>query len=381
MTQNKIDNLIVKFLEDRISMEESKLLTKWLNDNEQNQNYFNDFVEIAHLTNAPKAFDHEEALRRTRLVFNRRKKTKPNFFRYVVAAVIVLFVALVLSVKDNFAEIDAPPPVTVNPIIQPGTDRAILTLEDGSQVALEKGKTFQTDKLKSEGEGIVYKDSKDKHREVLYNYLTIPRGGQFFIQLSDSTKVWLNSESKLKYPVEFPDGQDRVVELVYGEAYFDVSPSTQNKGSGFIVKNQRHDIAVLGTEFNVKAYNDEQTTYTTLVEGKVTVKSPTFEKTLKPSQQSKVFSGGKVEVDYVDVYTQIAWKDGVFKFVDKPLKDIMKVIARWYDVDITFLNKELETKQFIGTIKKDQGIEEILSIMKSSSINTYQVNDRTIILQ
>ena len=174
----------------------------------------------------------------------------------------------------------------------------------------------------------------------------------------------------------------RKVELVYGEAYFDVSPSTNPKGAKFKVLNHAQEVEVLGTEVNLKAYKDEASIYTTLVEGKVVVGNGIFKQNLIPNQQSIVDTlNDTLSVIKVDVKGEISWKDGVFIFVDKPLIDIMKVISRWYDVDIIFENKELESLEFMGALNKNQSIEEILSIMKSYSINNFEIKEKTIILK
>jgi ferric-dicitrate binding protein FerR (iron transport regulator) len=212
--------------------------------------------------------------------------------------------------------------------------------------------------------------------------LTIPRGGQFFIELSDGTKVWLNSESQLKYPVNFREGELREVELVYGEAYFDVSPSAAHNGAKFKVVNQVQDVEVLGTEFNIKAYRDEQNIYTTLVEGKVEINTSSIKKILVPNEQSSFNKiSNNMSVSVVDVKTEVSWKTGVFSFKSKTLKDIMNVIARWYDVDVVFENKELELLKFKGVLEKKQPIEEILLIMKSNTITDYEIKDKVITIR
>ena len=165
--------------------------------------------------------------------------------------------------------VEATPILNKEDIITTGSDKAVLTLEDGSNIELEKGKAFKTNVVNSNGEKLVY--NKTNQTKITYNYLTIPRGGQYFVKLSDGTEVWLNSESQLKFPVAFIKGQTREVTLVYGEAYFAVSPSTNHNGATFKVMNQGQEVEVLGTEFNIKAYKDEINIYTTLVEGKVTV--------------------------------------------------------------------------------------------------------------
>ena len=318
-------------------------------------------------------------------VQNNKRTTlkKKSSWKYAVAAVFIGFITISYIFRTNNI-LNTPQDDTleiVNTIV-PGTDKATLTLEDGSLMVLEQGASFKTKNANSNGQEIVYKNVKSKASAIKYNYLTIPRGGQYFVKLSDGTQVYLNSESQLKYPVHFIEGQTRKVELVYGEAYFDVSPSTEHKGAKFKVINNAQEVEVLGTEFNIKAYKDDPNIYTTLVEGKVVVANNDSKQSLVPNQQFKLNTEtNNFSVTKVDVKEFISWKDGVFQFVNKPLKDIMKVLSRWYDVDIIFENKALESIEFIGTINKNLSIEEVLSIMKSFSIKNYEIKGKTLILK
>ncbi|WP_298239091.1 FecR family protein [uncultured Algibacter sp.] len=317
-------------------------------------------------------------------VFTLRNKT---WYKYAAAAIIVGVLTTTYFFKDNSSNT----PVSNTPIIvnsdsntiKPGTDKATLTLEDGSLVTLEKGNNYKTQNINSNGKQIVYKAPEKVSSKIKYNYLTIPRGGQFFIKLSDGTQVWLNSESQLKYPVAFADGVDRVVELVYGEAYFDVSPSTEHKGAKFKVFNQSQEVEVLGTEFNIKAYKDETNIYTTLVEGKVLVSSENQYQNLTPNQQSNLnLLKNSITIANVDGYAETLWRKGIFSFKGKPLKEIMKVISRWYDVEVIFENKEHEDLKFKGVLGKNQDLQEILQTIKSLSIiKNHEVHDKIIILK
>ncbi len=268
--------------------------------------------------------------------------------------------------------------------IKIGTDKATLTLEDGSDIALEKGKAYQSENASSNGEELVYDKKVGTNTEMAYNYLTIPRGGQFNVKLPDGTEVWLNSESRLKYPVAFAEGKSREVELVYGEAYFDVAPSTDHKGATFKVRMQAQEVEVLGTEFNIKAYSDEATIYTTLVEGKVAVSTKTAKQDLVPNQQANLNrKTNEMTIATVDVYNETSWKKGLFSFKEKPLVEIMKVLSRWYNIDsVTFENVAHESVKFDGVLSKDQNIEDILGIIKDIGyISDYEIRAKTIIIQ
>ena len=310
---------------------------------------------------------------------NKITNRKVNFLPYYsVAATLVVLLGIRFYFKNNFNE-EIPTSKTIVNNIKIGSDKAILTLEDGTQIALQKNSELQRDNLNCNGEKLIY----SKSDKTGYNYLTVPRGGQFYLQLTDNTKIWLNSETKIKYPINFIDGQLRTVELVYGEAYFDVSPSTKHKGSLFKVMNKNQEIKVLGTEFNVKAYTDDFSLYTTLVEGKVELNINNKKQALIPNQQLIYnLSTNAVSLAYVDVYNEISWKDGVFSFENKSLKEIMKVLSRWYDIQVVFVNKEIENDEFVGVLSKNQNIEEILMVIKNFGvIKNYQINDKTIVLK
>ena len=385
-----IQELLMKFVNNRCSNEEIGVIIDYLKKTE-GTNEFPDFDEVLQLFEVIPDIEQRRAQEIYNYILNSAESQNPGkprkrILRYAAVAIIVGVLATsYLFIQNGF---DAPrhdqeTPAVVNiESIEPGIDKATLTLEDGTQVALERGKSFETTNASSNGEGIIYKTGEGKTKEVAFNYLTIPRGGQFNMVLSDGTKVWLNSETQLKYPVSFIEGETRSVELVYGEAYFDVSPSTEHKGTTFKVLHPSQDIEVLGTEFNVKAYKDESNIFTTLVEGKVTINNYSTIQNLTPNQQSILNTETKeVKIQLVNVDSETSWRMGVFSFEDKPLKDVMRVISRWYDVDVIFVNKELESTKFNGNLNKNRSIERILSLMLSNKLNSFKIKDKTIILK
>lgn len=209
------------------------------------------------------------------------------------------------------------------------------------------------------------------------------RGGQYQLTLADGTKIWLNAETKIKYPVAFQPGKIRTVELLYGEVYLDVSPSTKHQGDAFKIIAQEQEVEVIGTEFNLKAYGEEAKIYTTLVEGKVQIIANDKQAYLNPSEQSILdLNSGQLSKDQVDVNYDTAWIRGYFYFKDKPLKEIMQVLARWYDVQISFDSSELEKVKFSGLLSKKQTIEAILNgIKNTNSINAYDIKNNTVIIR
>lgn len=385
----KIEKIVIKYFAKSASVDELEILSKWL-DNPKHIDLFKDLVRTNCLVEYSMIdfdTDNEKQIIKARIYQKQSEKSKIRYINYSkYAAAVVLIVGLGYMFSNKlFNRPSDDTPTIVNSIIQPGTNKAILTLEDGTELTLEKGQDFKTQNANSNGEAIVYESTKIKSEEIQYNYLTIPRGGQYRIVLSDKTEVWLNSDTKLKYPVTFIKGKPRVVELVYGEAYFNVSPSSDNEGAEFKVHNQSQVIEVLGTEFNLKAYNNDDNVFTTLVEGKIAINFNNSEKVdLFPDQQVEWNPNTNtlsVKKD-VNVYNEISWKYGVFNFNGKPLKEIMKTISRWYDVQIIFLDKKIEETEFVGVIRKNRNLEDILINIKNFGvIKDYERKEKTVILK
>ncbi|MFD2724923.1 FecR family protein [Hyunsoonleella rubra] len=377
MNQKQKDHLIIKFIENDISHQELLDLKGWLS-NTNNKAYFDDYIRVNYLINLKTSFNRESSLDEIkRQIANNSRVKKVRFIKYVaIAASIALLIALTFVFNSNNSQVEES--IIVNNQIKIGTDKAILTMETGEEVALAKGVSFQTQNATSNGEGIVYNNNSSQ--QLVYNYLTIPRGGKFFIVLSDGTEVWLNSESKLKYPVSFIEGEAREVELVYGEAYFDVSSSTNHNGSAFKVINEAQEVQVLGTEFNIKAYKDDYQILTTLAEGKVALHIKNDVKVLVPNEQANFNTLNEtIEISKVDVYNEVAWKEGIFSFKDKPLKDIMTTLSRWYDFNVLFENKDMEKDIFGGIFSKDQNIKDILKMIENSNAAVrFEVSEKTV---
>ncbi len=379
-----IELLLSKFLANEADVEELSQLEEWIQDKD-NEVLFLEYVKLnAQINNVMNNYDNKKA---TKEAIRRRIKEarRPKFKLLKYAAVIVLAFTLGY-VYHNYntgakETLQFEEPIIVDNQIEIGTDKATLTLSNGEQVALAKGTTVETENATSNGEEIEY--NKTASNAIAHNTLTIPRGGQFQIVLSDGTKVWLNSETQLKYPVAFVKGNTRKVELIYGEAYFEVSPSSAHQGTKFKVYHEQQEVEVLGTQFNVKAYADEINVYTTLVEGKVSILAAGENKLLVPGEQANVdLRTSTLSVAQVNVYNEVSWKEGIFSFEDKELKDIMTVLSRWYDMEVVFGDPELEKLEFLGKLKKSQSIEEILNAIKSLSvINTYEIHGKTITLK
>ena len=315
---------------------------------------------------------------------NRPVKRIFHIWTYAAASIVLLVI-----ISGYFFRNSVVPPsinttsVIVSKSIQTGIDKATLTLENGTEIPLEKDKKYDTERASSNGKELIYKPKNISDVAIAYNFLTIPRGGQFQVQLADGTKVWLNSESKLKYPVAFIEGQTRQVELVYGEAYFEVSPSSHHQGSTFIVTTPSQDVEVLGTAFNIKAYQNDSHIYTTLVEGKVAINRKGTTQHLFPNQQSILNRNTEeLTINHIDVYNETSWKNGLFSFSGKTLNEIMTVLSRWYDIEFEFSKESLENVKFNGVLLKKQSLEEILTIIQDTKfINAYDITDKKITIK
>lgn len=388
MINAKIENIITKFLTNQATASELEALEQWIEDS-NNQELFNEYVKINYaIEYNMKEFDSHKIKMMLLDAFARDKKEKKRnklrkIMYYSAAAVVLGIVTTSYLYNINFFNKPSEVPTVVNNTITIGTDKAILTLEDGSDVALEKNKIYKKDNVVCNGRELVYDNDSKAQSGLVYNYLTIPRGGQFHIKLADGTEVWLNSESKLKFPVAFVEGTPREVELIYGEAFFDVSPSTAHKGAKFKVLNKDQEVEVLGTEFNIKAYKDEDNIYTTLVEGKVAISNFNSKKQLVPNQQAIInLTNRDITINTIDAYNEVLWTKGIFSFKGKTLKEIMTVMSRWYDFDVEFKNVKLEKVKFNGVLSKNDDIKEILSIIKKTNfINEYEIKDRKILIK
>ncbi len=390
--QNKyliLKKIITKFIVNTITKEELELLYQWLEES-KNQDEFEKYVLDYHDLNlATLKNDVDKAYGNVKKTIETKKNTTKVIrlfhlknLKYVAVLILLIATGYFLTITNN--ESHTTPEIVFDNNISIGINKATLTLEDGSTVALERGKEYKNDKVSSDGKKIVYQSEIDTLSEKLvYNYLTIPRGGEFYLELADGTKVWLNSDSKLKYPIAFKGGAPREVELLYGEAYFDVTPSSDYNGAKFKVLTKGQEVEVLGTEFNIKSYKEEHLILTTLVEGNVKVINEFDTITLIPTQQSVVdIATNSIEVTTVNVHDQVSWKNGIFSFKGCSLEEIMKVMERWYDIEVEIENTSLKETRFIGLFRKDLNIEYILLTIKNSNIiNEYEIKNQKVILK
>ena len=376
--------LIIKLLTEQITEDELMKLRHWLKES-KNQSILEAYIRDYHDLNLA-MIENDVAYIKVLAQLDRKEKPVrkiiPNWMKYAAAVALILLTTIPFLQNENQDILKHTPIKNESIDSEFGQGKVVLTTETGSEIVLEKGKEYEVTNGKSNGETLVYNQNKTTNEEVVYNYATIPRAGLFFIELADGTKVWLNSESKLKYPVSFISGKTREVELIYGEAYFEVSPSENHKGASFHVLTQGQQIEVLGTQFNVKAYLNEDLIATTLVEGKVAVDINEKREYLKPDEQLKYsISTKQLEVSIVNTRNETSWRRGYFSFKNKSLIEISNVLSRWYDVDFYFKNEQQKEERFNGTLSKNQNIETILESIKNTNNIDYILQKKTIIIK
>ncbi|SEW52620.1 FecR family protein [Chitinophaga arvensicola] len=275
----------------------------------------------------------------------------------------------------------SPTAIASNDVL-PGGSRARLVMGDGTEVVLDSlnpNGLLEKDGTrigKDEGK-LVYDGSATSGDQVTFNTLSTPRGGEYQLVLPDGTKVWLNAASSLRFPTKFT-GADRTVYLT-GEAYFEVA---QQAAQPFHVQlNNGLKIAVLGTAFNVMAYDDENTVNTTLVTGKVKVAQPNGKSVvLLPAQQAILEKDNQeLDVSDADIDKILAWKMGMFEFDDDDLSTVMRQLARWYDVKVTF-EGPVPDKHYTGSIRKQSTLSQALRILKTAGIQ-FNIEGKQIIVE
>ena len=212
-------------------------------------------------------------------------------------------------------------------------------------------------------------------KEVGRNTINVPYGGTYTVELCDGTKVYLNSGTKLEFPSRF-DGDMRSVSLK-GEAYFEVA---RNESKPFIVEVYEMKVKVLGTAFNVKSYVDEPGIYTTLVQGSVAIfRDGQPEKIIKPGEQAYYNKGvGMLRVSPVDVNEFTAWKDGLFYFKDITLEEILRIVARWYDLEIFYMNQSAKSVVYSGKMPMYSSVEDVLRKFEISGDVRFELQGRAL---
>lgn len=301
--------------------------------------------------------------------------------RLLVAASLLLLISVGLLVLNQSRKIGIEPVQTIASSEAVGQNAVRLRLADGQELALEHnqqelmqedGTMIRVDNGKLSYETVAETDVETG--DVKYNELYVPRGGECFLVLEDGTKVWLNAESYLKYPVKFKTDVRRVE--IRGEGFFEVTKGERP----FLLNTPSGEVKVLGTAFGVCDYENE-VAMTTLVSGRVRFTSLNGEQVeLLPDEQAYVSMDGKLEKRQVNVDEFVAWRDGWYVFREATLEKVMQVMCRWYDVDVFYQSQALKDLHFTGNLRRYDSIETFLKVLARSGQVKYTMNRNTVVL-
>jgi len=334
--------------------------------------------------------DNDQHLREQRILSEisvsiARQKSSGRYTWIAAAVLVIVTAASLLFVKKtktvnssrNYAK-----NITNNHDVKPGANKALLTLENGTQIALndvsvgtvlKQGNITVSKQTNGLLEYEVAATTTNNTAAVTYNTISTPIGGQYSVVLPDGSKVWLNAASSLKFPTAFT-GAERKVELT-GEGYFEVA---KNKHMPFKVKFNQEEVEVLGTHFNIMAYPDEAITRTTLLEGSVRISKNNVKKVLIPGQQA---TGGMqtngFDISNANIDEAIAWKNGLFLFHNENIRSIMKKIARWYDVDV-YYQGTFAGQEYGGRVSKSKNLSEILKNLELTGTIHFKIDGRRV---
>jgi transmembrane sensor len=287
--------------------------------------------------------------------------------------------------------------------VEPGSNKAVLTLANGKTILLDdaaNGVVAQEGKAKvvkpGDGKLVYSSDNSGGEGPLAYNTLATPRKGQYQLRLPDGTKVWLNAESSIHYPTGFR-GKERRVQIT-GEAYFEVA---HDKEMPFIVEKGDMQVEVLGTHFNVNAYNDESAIKTTLLEGKVKVrrqwavdsgesakgkgqkaKDKIQEVVLKPGEQAIAEAHSPLTIHHSpDLEQVIAWKNGLFHFESADIKTVMRQLSRWYDVEVVYEGTAVKNDPLFVEISRNTRLSDVLKVLQESGSAKFSIQGKKIIVK
>jgi len=392
--------LVEKYLDGNLSHEEKTTLDEWINESPENKELFEKLTDKGSLSALMKEYyegytGKDDAQRRTNeMVFGAAPAVVRPIFNLLkkisVAAAVILVIGLGGYIwYSNYNKQKTVPQAHVEKQQKhdapPGKYRAMLTLSDGSQVALDStAGTFAQQgnaSLVSREGKLIYEKGKATGKEILYNTLSTSRGEMYVVTLSDGTKVWLNSASSIHYPVIFTGSERKVV--ITGEAYLEVA---KNPKQAFIAQVKGMEIEVLGTHFNINSYTDEPAMKTTLLEGKVRVRSadnsqmilePGEQAVLRKSRDEKIVLSKTKDVD---VEEEVAWRFGYFQFVNADLKTVMRQLQRWYNVDVVYQGNVSNDLELIGKIPRGMNLSKVLDVLQTQQVHFKIEGNKIIVL-
>ena len=385
--EKEIYELLLAYLQEDISEGEMIRLQGWLAENERHRKLLDELrdKEVLQREIAKYAsFDTSRRWTQLKEVMNTpsRKHRLSRGVWWRVAAVLVVAVVgglLYWQIADSVRPGKEQVLVTQ---VGPGETQAILITGKGQQLLLQGLKDTclnitENETLKINEDGSLKYSLSTFSQTPEWHTLQVPRGGEYKIVLDDGTEIWLNSASELKYPAHFVGNERRV--YLKGEAYFQV---LRNEMIPFIVETRDMDVKVLGTSFNVSAYEDEENSHTTLVEGRVEVddKINGEKVTLTPGKQALLL-GEEMIVREVNTKLYAMWRKDRFTFASEDMEGVIRKLSRWYNVDFFFSNSSMKQKRFTGSLPKYSDISQVLKMIGMTTDIKFQIKGNTIIIQ
>ncbi len=377
----KIAESIARQIRGTISESEKLELDAWRNESQENEASYRRSID-------PKIqlekLDHYKSFDKNRVWETLESKTEtkviPFFSTTALKYAASIMLPLLLGTLGYlYFSVEEPQTLAnIDEHIKVGTDKAVLKLSNGLSITL--GSDQDLKELQEGDSKVTIADNEltytaeavdEELKSDIYNELYVPKGGVYDLTLADGTKVWLNADSKLRFPASFSDST-RVVYLT-GEAFFDVA----HNGKPFIVDAGETHIRVLGTEFNVSAYDNESLQKTTLVEGKVrvSIEGSDIQAILSPDDQA-VF-GDSLVVNSVNTSQYVSWRQGKFEFANDDLETVMKRLARWYDFTYEFGNDDAKNYHFSARINNNEPISGILEMLQLTTDVKFEIKENT----
>ncbi len=381
--KHRYEVLAEKWLKGTITPEEAREYTDWYNTSQDAP------VDIPASFAASEAAHEQRMLRQMEERIGMHTPIVPLVQKYRrlwwgAAALLVLAAGSYFWLQQQAAPAAAPgnDEIALQYDVPPGTNKAVLTLSNGRQIILDSAANGtlalqgNASIVKQDDGSLSYLDTPGNNtHEVLYNTMSIPKGGQYQLTLPDGSRVWLNAASTLKYPTSFT-GKERSVELT-GEGYFEIAPDAHQP---FLVKAGSLQVKVLGTSFNVMAYADEKSINTTLLSGAVKVLQGTQEKTLTPGQQATVDNQtGLVTINETEAEQAIAWKDGMFRFSSSNMAMVLRQVSRWYDIEVVYQGK-VPQGHITGKVPRSMKLSRVLRVLELSGVHCKLEKNKLIIL-
>lgn len=370
MEKDNAKDILQRYLNGTCTEEEKALVETWYNLHHPDAQSLSEEELVKELESIEKALPQP----------GRRRM----YIRMMAAAAAVLMVGItgwwLYLVNTNKTTTAKQPMAAANNVIVPGGNKAVLTLANGKKISLTDAgmgaiasETGISIEKTAEGQ-MMYRiaGATDQPSAAVYNTIETPVGGQYQVLLPDGTKVWLNARSALRFPVHFSDTERRVE--ISGEAYLEVA---HDKTKPFRVVNPGQVVEVLGTHFNVNAYDNEDAIKTTLLKGSVKIATNGMKTILKPGEQSNVANGAIRTLTDVNLEDVVAWKNNKIQFTDLDIHSVMRILERWYNIEVSYSGHKINTT-FGGSVSRSKDIDVVLKLLEATGDVHFKIEGRRV---